>query len=207
MERSEHMPGSRFKAILFDLGGVLVELRGLEAVQAWTKWDRDELWRRWLASPTVRHFESGRISIEQFGQDLVDEFSLPVDAAQFLANFAQWPKGQFPGVEELLDSLAPDYKLGCLSNTNAFHWDLMVQGMGFFQRFDYAFPSHQTGYLKPDEEAFKHAAAEMLLSPNKVLFLDDNQVNVEGARKMGMEAYRVHGARGAQDTLQQLGIL
>lgn len=201
------MPAPHFEAILFDLGGVLVELRGLDTVQAWTKWDREELWRRWLASPTVRDFESGRISIEQFGRDLVEEFSLPVDADQFLANFAQWPKGQFPGVEELLDSLAPAFKLGCLSNTNAFHWDLMVKEMGFFQLLPYTFPSHQTGYLKPDEEAFKHAAAEMMLPPEKVLFLDDNQVNVEGARKMGMEAFRVHGAQGAQDTLQQLGIL
>jgi HAD superfamily hydrolase (TIGR01509 family) len=207
MKRSEHMPASHFEAILFDLGGVLVQIRGLDTVQAWTNWDRDELWRRWLASPAVRQFESGRISFEQFGQDLVDEFSLPVDAGQFLDNFAQWPEGQFPGAEKLLDTLAPTYQLGCLSNTNAFHWDLMVEDMGFFKLFDYTFPSHQTGFLKPDVEAFEHAAAEMKLPPDQVLFLDDNLVNVEGARKMGMEAYQVHGAQGAQVKLAQLGLL
>ena len=115
------MLAPQFNVILFDLGGVLVQLGGLDTIQSWTKWDRDELWHRWLTSPTVRCFESGQISIEQFGRDLDEEFSLPVDADEFLKVFAQWPKGQFPGVDELLTTLTPSYQLGCLSNTNSFH--------------------------------------------------------------------------------------
>ena len=201
------MQNSNYDAILFDLGGVLVKLGGTSTLQGWTKWEKDEFWRRWLASPTVRCFESGQISVEQFGQELVREFSLQVNADQFLDQFSMWPKGQFPGAENLLDTLSTSFQLGCLSNTNALHWGRLVEEMEFFECFDFTFPSHLTGLLKPDKAAFEHAAAEMALEPGRILFLDDNQINVEGARTAGMIAYTVHGVEGGRALLEQLQIL
>jgi hypothetical protein len=53
-----------FEVILFDLGGVLIELSGISTMLAWIgpTMTIEELWRRWLTSPGVRLFESGRIS-------------------------------------------------------------------------------------------------------------------------------------------------
>jgi len=200
------MGEGQYQAILFDLGGVLVELSGITTMQSWTNWDLDELWRRWLASPTVRRFESGQIPAEQFGRDLVQEFSLPVEADYFLEQFAQWPKGPFPGVEDLINRVSDGYQIGCLSNTNALHWNIMNEEMAFFQRFDICFPSHLTGFLKPDEAVFEHVASRLELSPEKILFIDDNQINVDGARKVGFAAYTAHGVEGAMSLLTELGL-
>ena len=43
-------------AILFDLGGVMIELAGVERMLEWSPGlgTTGELWRRWLASPAVR---------------------------------------------------------------------------------------------------------------------------------------------------------
>jgi FMN phosphatase YigB (HAD superfamily) len=196
----------KYQAILFDLGGVLVELSGISTMQSWTNWDLEELWRRWLASPTVRRFESGQIPAEQFGRDLVQEFSLPVEADYFLKQFTQWPKGPFPGVEDLFNRVPDGCQIGCLSNTNALHWEIMNEKMGFFRRFDACFPSHLTGYLKPDEAAFEYVVARLGLSPESILFIDDNQINVDGAKKVGLAAYTAHGAEGAMSLLTQLGL-
>lgn len=50
--------------ILFDLGGVLIELAGVEKMLEWSPGvgTTEELWRRWLYSDAVRKFETGRIA-------------------------------------------------------------------------------------------------------------------------------------------------
>ncbi|MBK7792075.1 MAG: hypothetical protein IPJ62_05835 [Betaproteobacteria bacterium] len=57
MERAD----APFDAILFDLGGVLIELAGVERMLSWCPGvaTTDELWRLWLHSPAVRRCETG----------------------------------------------------------------------------------------------------------------------------------------------------
>ena len=49
--------------VVFDLGGVLVELGGIDVWLGWTGpgISEAEMWRQWLSSTTVRDFEGGRI--------------------------------------------------------------------------------------------------------------------------------------------------
>src|ERR1700722_2974295 len=51
------------QVLLFDVGGVLVELSGVETMLEWLgrRVTADELWRMWLQSVPVRQFETGRI--------------------------------------------------------------------------------------------------------------------------------------------------
>ena len=65
----------------------------------------------------------------------------------------------------------------------------------------------QTGFLKPDRQAFTYVAEKLACPPERILFLDDNQPNVDGARSTGLAAYRAHGAAGAAAVLKDLGIL
>ncbi len=201
------MSVSRYDAIIFDLGGVLIQLGGISMMTMWTNWETEELWRRWLRSQSVRRFESGQISAEQFGFEIVHEFALPVDADHFLSQFATWPIGAYPGAQQLLTTLSPSYKLGCLSNTNALHWGRIVDEMNLIQHLDFAFPSHLTGNLKPDPGAFEYVAERLAFSPQRILFLDDNQINVEGATSAGMVAFQVDGVDGASKVLESLDIL
>ena len=64
--------------ILFDLGGVLVELAGVDQMIAWSKGitSHEELWRRWLESSAVRRFETGAIGRDDFAAAVIDEFFL-----------------------------------------------------------------------------------------------------------------------------------
>jgi putative hydrolase of the HAD superfamily len=186
MAVEEHMTGMGIKAVLFDLGGVLIQLGGITKMMGWASWDHEKFWRRWLASPSVRLFESGKISAEEFGSALVEEFNLPVQSDEFLALFATWPQGAYPGAEELLRNTGALYPLGCLSNTNSLHWKYLTEHTNLVGYFDYLFPSHRTGLLKPDRSSFTNAAEKMGLEPEQILFLDDNQVNIEGAIEAGL---------------------
>ncbi len=197
------------EAILFDLGGVLVELKGVPRMREWMDWSvsEDDLWRRWLLSPTVRAFETGTSSSHEFASGMIAEFSLPVDEGQFLKEYTSWPVRLYPGTESLLRELGGSFILGSLTNTNVLHWHRLRDEMGLGRLLQYNFPSHETGLLKPDVEAYLYAARSLHCAVGRILFLDDNQLNVEGARSAGMVSRKATGTAGTIFALTELGLL
>lgn len=175
---------------MFDLGGVLVENTGAAGLAAMlpAPLDSDELWRRWLGSPAVRSFERGLIAPEEFAIAFLDEWRLALEPAAFLEAFASWPRGLYEGAEELLRKLRGRHRLACLSNTNTLHWRRLtpLQAM-----LDACFVSHETGFAKPDREAFEHALGRLGVVPRDVYFFDDLLPNVDVARAIGINAFRV----------------
>ena len=199
----------RFDVILFDLGGVLIELAGIDRMLELCNhaFAADELWARWLASEGVRQFETGRASPDAFGAAMLAEFDMRIAAAQFLEEFTAWPKCVFPGSFELLEQLSASYRLACLSNTNALHWPRVCDEMGLARYFETTFASHLVGMLKPDLEIFQHVVDQLGCPPARILFLDDNQLNVASARTAGMVARRVAGLVEVRAVLVELGVL
>jgi putative hydrolase of the HAD superfamily len=180
---------------LFDLGGVLVELTGVPCMMEWTRYSMgvDELWRRWLGSPIVRLYETGRVDTVEFADGVIAEFSLPVTREGFLNEFATWARTPYPGARPLLEDLAGRCPVGCLSNTNPVHWKRVVNEMGLIDCMTVCLASHETGLLKPDPEAYAEAARRIGSRAGNILFLDDNAINVAAARQSGMVAHRVAG--------------
>lgn len=181
--------------ILFDLGGVLVELTGVQTMIEWTdqKYSVDELWEVWLSSPAVRSFEKGCATVGQFADGIIEEMSLPVGKTEFISAFTQWPRGLFPGVSSLLKSLKKQFTLACLSNSNELHWPRLMAETGLDEMLDYHFASHLMGRIKPDPESFEYVLQRLNCKASSVLFLDDNEINVASAREIGMVAQKVNG--------------
>jgi glucose-1-phosphatase len=197
------------RVLLFDVGGVLVQLSGVDTMLEWLGGTvtTDELWRRWLHSVPVRQFETGQIDADEFSVRVVSEFGLTVDPQRFLESFIGWPSALYPGTLEMLARIPCSYQRALLSNSNALHWPRVLNEMGLGPAFDRHFVSHLTGRIKPDSEAFEHVIDSLGCSPNHVLFLDDNMLNVEAAQRLGMHAIRVRGATEVQCALISLGII
>ena len=198
------------EVLLFDLGGVIVELSGVPqwAARAGSRESERLVWERWLRSPTVREFECGRCAPEDFSRRMVAEFELRVDSAEFLESFMAWPLGLYPGALALLRQLrARSYRLACFSNTNPVHWPRFLDEMDLRGHFDATFASFELGIVKPDVEAFREVAHRLDCEPERILLLDDNQLNVEGARRAGLRAVRVSGVDGAERYLRRSGLL
>jgi putative hydrolase of the HAD superfamily len=197
-----------YDVLLFDLGGVIIELDGLPVWQEWTREpDERAVWERWLRSPAVRRFESGRAGAQEFADEIVREFGLEIAPADFLTHFAGWPRAPFPGVLDLLAALRGRFRLACLSNCNELHWPRFLGEMGLRAAFDRHLSSHELGALKPDREIFVRAVRELDAAPDRILFLDDNELNVQGARAAGLHAERVQGPEGIRSALGLLGLL
>jgi putative hydrolase of the HAD superfamily len=200
--------GDGIQVVLFDLGGVLIELGGVTSMRELTGIEsEDELWRRWLGCPWVRSFESGQCSVDEFAAGLIDDWRLTVAPQAFLDVFAAWPIGPYSGADELVRAVRSAVPTGCLSNTNALHWDDRFVRWPILDAFDYRFLSFELGLLKPDRDLFDRVA-ELLPAPRgQVLFLDDNQLNVDGAIDAGFAAARVRGVAEAEQALVAAGVL
>ncbi len=197
------------ETVLFDLGGVLVELGGMGIMMEWTggHWTEGQLWRKWLLSGAGRAFESGTIGPEEFARRMIEEFSLPIGPETYLDVFARWVVRAVPGAHELLDQLAGRCVRACLSNTNVLHWSRMADDMGLGARFEHAFPSHLTGRVKPDADAFLGALRVLRAEPERVLFFDDSPVNIEAAQALGISARLTRSLDDVRQALTEAQLL
>jgi FMN phosphatase YigB (HAD superfamily) len=61
--------------------------------------------------------------------------------------------------------------------------------------------------LKPDPESFEHVLQTLSCDASRILFLDDNEINVKGARELGLIAKKVNGVEEVKEYLERIGIL
>lgn len=209
MRPCPHTPDPDIRVVLFDVGGVLVKLSGIEIMLEWLghTMTPEDLWHLWLHSDTVRRFETGRIDAGAFAIGVTTEFALPVSPKRFLDSFTEWPMQLYPGTAAMLARIPGSYRCALLSNSNALHWPRIVTDLHLGRLIDSHFVSHLTGRIKPDAEAFAHVAESLECRPKEVLFLDDNRLNVDAARHVGMRAIRVLGSGEAHRALVDFGII
>jgi glucose-1-phosphatase len=197
-----------FDAVIFDLGGVLVEYRGVEPLKVLTGLrDEQELWRRWLSSEWVRRFERGGCSPEEFARGIVTDWALAVTPEVFLAGFRSWVHGANPGADALVAAVRAEVPVACLSNTNSLHWFDGASKWSFIDLLDHTFLSFQLGMVKPDREIFDHVSRQLSAPGRRLLFLDDNTVNVQAAVAVGWSAVKVDGVAQATRALVRRGVL
>jgi glucose-1-phosphatase len=194
--------------VLFDLGGVLIELAGVPVMLELTGIETEgELWRRWLTCRWVRRFESGSCSETEFAAGVVADWQLDLSPSAFLEAFRGWPVGPLPGAVELVAQTRASVATGCFSNTNALHWHDRIAGWPLVDMFEHRFLSFELGVLKPDAAAFARVGRMLKVPAERILFLDDNAVNVGGAAAAGFQAIRVTGVEEAGERLAEAGVL
>jgi len=196
------------QVVLFDLGGVLVELRGVPTMLAWLnhRVSLEELFALWLSSPVVRRFETGHATPNEFAEQIIRELSLPVSPKEFVANFQNWVVGLLPGALDVVRSVPSRFTRATLTNNSELHWRRLMSEFGLQDVFHHHFASHLTGKIKPDHEAFQNVLDTLGCSADSVFFLDDSALNVKAARGIGMHAVQVRGPAEARHALLEAGI-
>ena len=79
----DNKPDQAPRVLLFDLGGVLVQWDGVDALQALCRGslERESVRKFWIGSPWVQDFERGDCTEEQFANGVVTELNLSVSEA------------------------------------------------------------------------------------------------------------------------------
>ena len=197
------------RTVIFDLGGVLVNLDGQPFRNEWLKnpLPHEDSWKLWLQSPVVRAFDRGQVDAIEFADTLIRDMDLAVDRDAFIAWIRDWPKEIFDGVFDILDALRGQVTLGVFSNITELHWPRYYEQLRAHGAVEYFFASYQMGLVKPEPEAFAHVIESIGRPPGEMLFIDDNRLNVDAAIVAGMHARQARGVRQVRTVLAGFGLL
>ena len=179
--------------ILFDLGGVLVELGASPLPDDALPPDQSYTLADWFRSDAAIGFEKGRNSADSFARSMIAELDLGCSVEQLIEHFTRWPKGLFPGVRELLQDLQRNYRLAILTNTNELHWPRFITEFDLAEYVEHIFASHRLAMAKPEPAIYRHVLNALDTEPGRILFVDDNAANVDAALALGFMAAQVTG--------------
>ncbi len=200
------MAHNSFKVILFDLGGVLVELGDSPISSEWLTAKTTFNLNDWFNSETAVLFEKGLIAPHEFIAHFKSDLNIQASSSAILSHFTKWPIGLYPDVNNLLLKLKEKYILGILSNTNEIHWPRIIDEFSIPKYFDHLFASHLLNMAKPDLCIFQHVIAELRVNPEEILFFDDNFKNVEASKQLGINSVHVAGLQELLNSLKEQGI-
>ena len=185
------------KAIVFDMGGVLIDLDPKACIRAFLDilgYERiKELIDPYHQKGIYGELEEGAISADEFRAAILAESrpgSRPEDVDRCVDAMIS---GMEPYKADLLKELSQKYPLYLLSNNNElarirYHKILSNLGLDWRSVFREEFCSFQMKMLKPDPEFFREAIRRIGLPPEEIYYVDDSPVNVEAARAVGMDA-------------------
>ena len=196
----------QFDLILFDLGGVLVELRSSPFPEAWLPDGKTFDSVDWFKSDTALQFECGHLSPEAFAEGVKNELNLDASTDEILAHFSRRPIGLYAGAQQLLLQLKDSCQLAVLSNTNAVHWPRLIHECELHRYFSHIFASHRIACAKPDPKAFHHVINTLNVTPGKILSFDDNLVNVAAARRLGINSRQASSVGQVRAHLREFGL-
>lgn len=176
------------KAILFDLGNVLVQydhqqtLTAAAALGKVVAEDMDRLQRKHGQAAGV-----GEMDAEELHRLFNREFGLDSDFDHFIAAFSAGIQRDEAALAYALSLQSrPDVTVAVISNTNAVHVVWLDEHIPELREFDLVMMSNEVGLLKPDPAIFETALELLSVLPYQAIFVDDIAENVEAARALGM---------------------
>lgn len=196
------------QAVIFDIGGVITA-SPVTAIRAWAAGCGVDyaVLGPLLAAPDGpwSRFEKSELTPEEFATAFRADCAaggLTVDSAGFLAAFAQLPVRR--EVLAVIRHLHGRYRLGCITN------NVRREGGNrheILDLFDVVIESAKVGLRKPDTRIYQMACAQLGVTPEQTVFLDDFGVNLKGARALGMTTIKVDETDSAIAELESaLGI-
>ena len=198
------------KAIIFDLGNVIVPFdfkRAYARIEPLTTYSAAEIPARLRASDLVHRFETGRVEPERFVEELAAQLELKMTYSEFCD---VWSCIFLPGTlvpEALLASLAQRYSLLLLSNTNPIHFEMVEANYPELRHFHHRVLSYEAGVRKPSAKIYHEAIWRAGCAAGECFFTDDILINVEAARREGMDAVQFESAAQLEAELGSRGIL
>lgn len=187
------------KNIVFDMGGVLVDLDRQRCIDSFLAlgYPAEELALNNYSQPGIFGLlESGAVGPREFCDHVREKTGREqLTDAQIAAAFNSFVVGLPVYKLQMLLELRRRFSVYMLSNTSAVMFPEICdtcftqQGLSFDDYFDRAFLSFEMGCIKPDEEIFRKMIAQSGMIPGQTLFIDDSRANVETASRLGFRTY------------------
>ncbi len=197
-------------AVLFDLGGVLVDvdLPGLKAALAQVYMTTPErIDDAIFASGLKEAHDSGQLPPWEFHRLVSEALGRPdVQEIRFVAAWCGCFAQRAPATD-LLPALAERAWLYVASNTDPLHAGFIRDVYPWSGLFTEAWLSFEAGVLKPDPRFFTGMVQALQLEPARTAYFDDRPDNIAAARELGISCFLVDSPTAVADGLRALGLL
>ncbi len=187
------------KNIIFDLGGVLIDLDYKKTEDAFISLGYENfhtMYSQYTADELFRKLETGKISNEDFYKVAINAHagSVTEEAIQAAWNamLLSWRNESLL----FLEKISTQYRIFLLSNTNAIHFEAFHRSLkeetgreSIEPLFTKAYWSHKIGLRKPDAEVFEFVAKDAGIRPEETLLIDDSENNIKKAAELGFKTH------------------
>ncbi|CAN1575011.1 COG1011 Predicted hydrolase (HAD superfamily) [Spirosomataceae bacterium] len=190
------------KAILFDFGNVIINIDVEKAILAFSELTFKSPARvnqLFADAEVFKKYETGYYSDDEFRDVIRQILSYPLNDQEidqaWNSLLLDVPKKRL----DFLESIKMKYPIYLLSNTNNIHIEQCKQyfrtkfGIPNFETiFSETFLSYKMGLWKPDYKIYDAAISKIGCKPEEILFLDDNQDNIDAATDLGIQCIKIN---------------
>lgn len=203
------MTSNKLRAVIFDIGRVLVRVDVARAMQGLTSGSSltpAELWSAIEKDPRWPDWQEGRIGEHDWFLHLNKRLNGGLSFEEFTEawNRALDPNPIHP--DDLFGVLGKRYRLALLSNTDPIHVRHLEQTYGFFAHFPVRTYSCSLGASKPNPLIYSKTLDALRVRANEAVYIDDIAAYVEAARKLGLSGIQFQSPHQLRSDLRALGI-
>ena len=198
------------EALLFDLGGVIVNIDFDRAARHWAEHSSlsfQQIRERFTMDAAYEQHERGEMEVSEYFAHLRRVLLLDGDDETIARGWNSIFAGEIPETVNAL--LAVRGRLPCylLTNSNPTHQAVWMRDYPrAIGAFEHVFVSSELGHRKPERGAFDAVAGKTGVRLQSMLFFDDTLENVEGARAAGLQAVHVRESSDVVQALVQGGL-
>lgn len=199
------------KAIIFDLGGVLID------------WNPDYVFNKVFDDPEKKAHFYANICTSDWNEEQDGGRTIKEATELLVAQHPEWKEhieAYYGRWEEMLGGPIEEtvaifkelketrrYKFYALTNWSAELFPIALQRYDFLHWFDGRVVSGEEKMRKPFPEFYQVLLKRYNLQPNEALFIDDNLRNVKAAEELGIKSIRFSSAAQLHADLKKLGII
>ena len=203
------MPPAEFRAVIFDIGRVLIRVnvsRAMDGLASGISLTPEEVWSAIEKDPRMLDWQEGRISPRDWHLHLKNRLGGSLSFEQFSE---VWNRALDPNPiheDSFLEGLSKNYRLALLSNTDPLHMAHAEQSYAFFRFFPQRIYSFRVGASKPDPLIYREALKACKVRAEEAIYIDDVAAYAEAAQRLGMTGIVFQSPEQLQSDLRALGV-
>ena len=189
MSGDSAMPAQALRAVIFDIGRVLVRVdisAAMGGLAERTRLTPQEVRAAIERHPRWRDWQEGRLAPTAWHRQLAHSLGTDLGFGQFCEvwNRALAPEPLVP--EAAIAQLARRFRLAVLSNTDPLHVAHLEAHFPLLRHFPQRIYSCSIGACKPDPRIYQEALRACGVRAHEALYIDDIAAYVEAAQRLGM---------------------
>jgi len=199
------------KAIIFDLGNVLIDFNHRIAVRRISKFTGnggEEIYNLFFDSELTGLFEEGKISPQQFFQEVKNKLNLKLNYEEFMPiwNEIFFFSEKNLEVYNLARGLKKHYRIALLSNINVLHFEYVEKTFPILDAFHNIITSFEVKARKPKKEIYQETLKILNASPKDTFYTDDRIELIESAKELGIRGFVFTNTEKLKKDLCKAGI-